>query len=188
MYLVYLQAQRKSNKRAIADEYEKFLYNNSMEKNSIYEISDFSEQITTDSSGHASKRCSRDQEKLSVNRNKNKTASVVLGELSNLHEKVVQKMEDKIEKTSKIMEEKIIEIVKQQVSQAYEKTIFKMEEVMGKCYFLKHFRVNVQYVTEWVNNSQDKSIQSLFNHYWVSRVSAIIFFIFIINLAKGFNC
>lgn len=52
------------------------------------------------------------------------------------------------------------------MSQAYEKTIFKMEEVMGKCYFLKHFRVNVtdvQYVTEWVNNSQDKSefIQSL---------------------------
>ncbi|XP_011859187.1 PREDICTED: uncharacterized protein LOC105556707 [Vollenhovia emeryi] len=128
---MHLQKQRKSNKRAATEEYEKFLYNNSMEKISEHGIND-SEQIT-DSNGHAAKRCSQDQEQLSVNYNQSKqTVFVPLGELSNLHEKVVQKIEEKMEKSNKMMEEKFIEIVKEQLTQAYEKTVFKMEEVMER--------------------------------------------------------
>jgi hypothetical protein len=82
---------------------------------------------TTYFSGHATKnKCSKDQDQIN-------TESIVLAELTNLNEKI-QKIEEKIDDRSKIIEEKISEIIKQQVSQIYDNTVLKIEEALGKFY------------------------------------------------------
>lgn len=65
-------------------------------------------------------------------------------------------MEEKIENRSKIIEEKMVEIVKKQLSLACENAVSKMEEILSK--FNSNISDNVQYemITEWLN-SQDNS-------------------------------
>lgn len=57
-------------------------------------------------------------------------------------------MEETISKT-------ISKIVTEQISQVYDNTLLKMEEVLGK--FYSSTSDNIQYVTEWLNNSQHDS-------------------------------
>jgi len=63
----------------------------------------------------------------------------------------MQRMEEKIEKRSKIIEENMSEIVKE----AYKNTVSKMEQVLGQ--FPSSILDNVQFVTEWLNNTRDNS-------------------------------
>ncbi|XP_067203692.1 uncharacterized protein [Linepithema humile] len=120
---------KKGKKKAVAEEYQKILCNYNIEKN--IDERDFSENITIDSSGPTTKKYSQYQEKLSVNRN----VSVALQELKSLLNEKVQKMEEKIEErienSSKIIEENIIGIVKEPLSQACE-AVCRMEEMLKK--------------------------------------------------------
>ncbi|XP_067206763.1 uncharacterized protein [Linepithema humile] len=143
---------KKGKKKAVAEEYQKILCNYNIEKN--IDEKDFSENITIDSSGPTTKKYSQYQEKLSVDRN----VSVALQELKSLLNEKVQKMEEKIEErienSSKIIEENIIGIVKEPLSQACE-AVCRMEEMLSK--FNSNTSNNILYVTEWLHNSQDYS-------------------------------
>jgi len=63
----------------------------------------------------------------------------------------MQRMEEKIEKRSKMIEEDINEIVKE----AYKNTVWKMEQMLDQ--FPLSILDNVQFVTEWLNNARDNS-------------------------------
>lgn len=126
---MHMQTLKKGKKKAVAEEYQKILCNYNIEKN--IDERDFSENITIDSSGPTTKKYSQYQEKLSVDRN----VSVALQELKSLLNEKVQKMEEKIEErienSSKIIEENIIGIVKEPLSQACE-AVCRMEEMLSK--------------------------------------------------------
>jgi len=125
----------------------KFLHNSNVEP--INE-SDFFEELT-ESRENAASRDSQNQDTFSINYNTTKNVSVAFRELKNLLNDNMQRMEEKIEKRSKMIEENMSEIVKE----AYINTVSKMEQVLGQ--FPSSILDNVQFVTEWLNNSQDNS-------------------------------
>jgi len=124
----------------------KFLHNNNVEP---VNESDFFEELTG-SRGNAASRDSQNKDTLSINYNTTKNISVAFRELKNLLNDNMQRMEEKIEKTSKMIEENS-EIVKE----AYKNTVLKMEQVLGQ--FPSSILDNVQFVTEWLNNARDNS-------------------------------
>jgi len=125
----------------------KFLHNNNVEP--INE-SDFFEKLT-ESRENATSRDSQNQDTFSINYNTTKNVSVTFRELKSLLNDNMQRMEEKIEKRSKMIEENMSEIVKE----AYKNTVSKMEQVLGQ--FPSSILDNVQFVTEWLNNARDNS-------------------------------
>jgi len=125
----------------------KFLHNNNVE--SVNE-SNFFEELTG-SRRNAASRDLQNQDTLSINYNTTQNVSVAFRELKNLLNDNMQRMEKKIEKTSKMIEENMSEIVKE----AYKNTVSKMEQVLGQ--FPSSILNNVQFVTEWLNNTRDNS-------------------------------
>jgi len=125
----------------------KFLHNNNVE--SVNE-SNFFEELTG-SRRNAASRDLQNQDTLSINYNTTQNVSVAFRELKNLLNDNMQRMEEKIEKTSKMIEENMSEIVKE----AYKNTVSKMEQVLGQ--FPSSILNNVQFVTEWLNNTRDNS-------------------------------
>lgn len=147
---MYMQALKKSKRRTAAEEYQKFLHNYSTNKDSLDET-DFSEQIlskTAYSSECATNKSSQNQELL-INRNRTKTVSVALEELKNLLDEEVQKIEEKMENRSKMIEEKMVETIKEQLSQACENATSKIEEILNKFHLNISHNVRYEFITKW---------------------------------------
>jgi len=125
----------------------KFLHNNNAEP---VNESDFFEELT-ESRENAANRDSQNQDTFSSNYDTTKNVSIAFRELKNLLNDNMQRMEEKIEKRSKMIEENMSEIV----TEAYKNTVSKLEQVLGQ--FPSSILDNVQLVTEWLNNARDNS-------------------------------
>jgi len=77
--------------------------------------------------------------------------------LKNLLDEEVQNIEEKMENRSKMIEEKMVETIKEQLSQACENATSKIEEILSKFHLNISHNVRYEIITKWLNDLQDNS-------------------------------